>query len=90
MADLLFEIFSEEIPARMQRAALKQLCDGVTNALSKANLRYDHVDSYVTPRRMVVHVTTIPEHQPDIDIEKKGPKVGAPDKAIEGFLCGRQ
>ena len=86
MAELLLEILSEEIPARMQaRAAddLKRLmCDG----LKKAGLDFDNARSFVTPRRLVFVADTIPESTPDISEERKGPATDAPEKALQGFL----
>jgi glycyl-tRNA synthetase beta chain len=86
MAELLLEILSEEIPARMQVRAgddLKRLvCDG----LKAAGLAFDTATAYATPRRLCLVVDGIPEAQPDVREERKGPAVGAPDKAIEGFL----
>ncbi len=86
MPELLLEILSEEIPARMQaRAAddLKRLmCDG----LKAAGLDFDNARTYVTPRRLVFVADNIPESTPDISEERKGPATDAPDKAIQGFL----
>ena len=86
MAELLLEILSEEIPARMQaRAAddLKRLmCDG----LKAAGLEYDNARSYVTPRRLVFVADNIPESTPDISEERKGPATDAPENALQGFL----
>ncbi|MBT5374724.1 MAG: glycine--tRNA ligase subunit beta [Rhodospirillaceae bacterium] len=86
MAELLLELFSEEIPARMQRRAADDLARLVTGQLEKAGLDFDEARSYATPRRLVLVVEGLPETQPDVREERKGPKVGSPDKAIEGFL----
>ncbi len=88
MAELLLELLSEEIPARMQRRAAEDLKRLVTDALKKARLDFNSAESYVTPRRLVLVVDGLPERQPDLREERKGPKVGAPDKAIAGFLRG--
>ncbi len=85
MADLLLELHSEEIPARMQEAALTQLQSRITTMLDEIRLSYGTVQGYVTPRRLAVWVQDVPQFQPDQTIERKGPKVSAPDKAIEGF-----
>lgn len=86
MAELLIELFSEEIPARMQRQAAGDLARLVTEGLKKANLDYTDARPYWTPRRLTLVVEGLPTRQPDLREEKKGPKVGAPDKAVEGFL----
>lgn len=86
MSEFLLEIFSEEVPARMQGPAREQLAKALTDGLKTANISFDSLDSFVTPRRLVVHITGLPLQQPDVDVEKKGPKIDAPDKAIQGFL----
>src|SRR6204780_3824922 len=86
MPDLLLELFSEEIPARMQRQAAEDLKGLVTNALVERNLLYEGAQSFVTPRRLTLHVVGLPAAQPDLREERKGPRVGAPDAAIQGFL----
>lgn len=86
MADLLFELFSEEIPARMQVRAANELQRLIGDGLKAANLDFETIASYSTPRRLTVSVTGLPVNQPDLTEERKGPKVGAPEKAIEGFL----
>jgi glycyl-tRNA synthetase beta chain len=88
MAKLLLELFSEEIPARMQARGTGELKRLVCEGLTGAGLEFTHADAYVTPRRLALHIAGIPARQPDIKEERKGPKVGAPDKAIEGFLRG--
>lgn len=80
MADLLLEIFSEEIPARMQEDAQAYLQASLEKALN-AKTRM-----FVTPRRLAAIVENLPEKQPDINEELKGPKVGAPDAAMQGFF----
>jgi glycyl-tRNA synthetase beta chain len=86
MPDLLLELFSEEIPARMQRQAADDLQRLVTNALVEHNLLYEGAQSFVTPRRLALHVVGLPAAQPNLREERKGPRVGAPDAAIQGFL----
>ncbi len=88
MAELLLELFSEEIPARMQARGTEELKRLVCEGLTGAGLDFSQADAYVTPRRLALHIDGIPERQPDIREERKGPRVGAPDKAIEGFLRG--
>ncbi|MGC2080817.1 MAG: glycine--tRNA ligase subunit beta [Xanthobacteraceae bacterium] len=86
MPDLLFELFSEEIPARMQGRAAEDLRKAVTDRLVDAGLVYDGAKAYATPRRLTLAVYGVPVHQPDLREEKKGPRVGSPDAAIAGFL----
>lgn len=86
MAELLVELFSEEIPARMQVRAAKDLEKLIADGLKTANLAYSAIASYSTPRRLTVVVDGLPLSQPDLSEERKGPKVGAPEKAVEGFL----
>ena len=86
MAELLLELFSEEIPARMQARAADDLKRLVTAGLKEAGLDHGDARAYVTPRRLTLVVEDLPEKQPDLREEKRGPKVDAPEKAIEGFL----
>ena len=86
MPDLLLELFSEEIPARMQARAAEDLRKAVTDHLVDAGLPYDGAKAFVTPRRLTLHVQGVPMRQPDRREEKKGPRVGAPEQAIAGFL----
>ncbi len=88
MADLLIEIFSEEIPARMQVRAAEDLKKLVTDGLIKAGLTYGDARAFSTPRRLTLALGDVPARSPDIREERKGPKVGAPEKALEGFLRG--
>ena len=88
MPELLLELFSEEIPARLQRRAADDLKKLVTNALVDAGLVYEGAKAFVTPRRLALTVTGLPARSPDTREEKKGPKVGAPQQAIDGFLRG--
>jgi glycyl-tRNA synthetase beta chain len=86
MPDLLLELFSEEIPARMQARAAEDLRKAVTDRLVGAGLVYEGATAFVTPRRLTLSVHGVPARQPDLREEKKGPRVGAPDNAIAGFL----
>src|SRR5579864_2951153 len=86
MPDLLLELFSEEIPARMQARAAEDLRKAVTDRLVEAGLVYEGAKAFVTPRRLALSVHGVPARQPDIKEEKKGPRVGAPENAIAGFL----
>ena len=86
MPELLVELFSEEIPARMQRKAAEDLKKAVTNALVDAGLVYEGAKAFVTPRRLALTVTGLPARSPDTREERKGPRVGSPQQAIDGFL----
>ncbi len=86
MAELLLEILSEEIPARMQVRAANDLKRLVCEGLDKAGLVYSDARCYVTPRRLALVIDGLPQKQPDVREERKGPKVDAPEKAIQGFL----
>jgi glycyl-tRNA synthetase beta chain len=86
MPDLLLELFSEEIPARMQARAAEDLRKAVTDRLVEAGLPYDGAKAFVTPRRLALAVQGVPVRQPDRREEKKGPRVGAPEQAVAGFL----
>jgi glycyl-tRNA synthetase beta chain len=86
MPDLLLELFSEEIPARMQAQAAADLRKLVTGRLVDAGLVYDGAKAFVTPRRLALSVHGIPARQADLREQKKGPRVGAPENAIAGFL----
>jgi len=88
MPDLLIELFSEEIPARMQARAADDLRRMVTDKLVAEGLVYDGAKAFVTPRRLALTVHGIPARQPDLKEERKGPRVGAPEAAIQGFLKG--
>ena len=88
MADLLLELFSEEIPARMQKKASEDLKKLVTDGLVEAGLTYESAGAFVTPRRLVLSVTGLVDRSPDLREERKGPRVDAPEKAIEGFCRG--
>ena len=86
MPELLLELFSDEIPARMQTRAAEDLKKLVTDRLTAAGLTFTKAESYVTPRRLALVVDGLPDKQPDVSEEKKGPRVGAPEQAVQGFL----
>ena len=86
MPELLLELLSEEIPARMQDRARADLERLVTDGLKEAGLEHGDVWTFSTPRRIGLSVEGLPERQPDVRQERKGPRVGSPDKAIDGFL----
>ncbi|MEQ9333211.1 glycine--tRNA ligase subunit beta [Thalassobaculum sp.] len=86
MADLLVELFSEEIPARMQARAAEDLKGLVTAKLKAGGLGFESAEAHVTPRRLALAVGGLPARQPDQTEERKGPKVGSPEKAVQGFL----
>jgi glycyl-tRNA synthetase beta chain len=87
-ADLLLELFSEEIPARMQSAAVSSLASALQAELTKAGYaaQDDAFELFVTPRRVALWVKNLPLKQADITIERKGPRTDAPQPAIDGFL----
>jgi len=86
MAELLLETLSEEIPARMQTRAADDLKRLVCDGLKTAGLSFDSARAFATPRRLALVVDGLPVTQPDVTEEKKGPRVGAPDQAMQGFL----
>src|SRR5262245_28482462 len=86
MPDLLLELFSEEIPARMQAKAADDLRRMVTEKLVAEGLVYEGAKAFATPRRLALTVHGIPVRQPDLKEERRGPRVGGPDAAIQGFL----
>ncbi len=88
MPDLLLELFSEEIPSRMQRKAAGDLRAAVTNALVDAGLTYEGAKEYWTPRRLTLDIRGLTTKSADIKEEKKGPRTDAPEQAIAGFLRG--
>jgi glycyl-tRNA synthetase beta chain len=86
MPDLLLELFSEEIPARMQAKAADDLRRMVTDKLVAEGLVYEGAKAFATPRRLTLTVHGIPARQSDLKQERRGPKIGAPDAAVQGFL----
>ncbi len=88
MAELLIELFCEEIPARLQGRAAADLQRLMTDGLVAAGLTYADARAFSTPRRLCLVLGDVPAASPDVVEERKGPKVGAPDQAIEGFCRG--
>jgi len=86
MPDLLLELFSEEIPARMQAKAADDLRRMVTDKLVAEGLVYEGAKAFATPRRLALTVHGIPARQSDLKTERRGPKIGAADAAVQGFL----
>jgi glycyl-tRNA synthetase beta chain len=86
MSELLLELFSEEIPARMQARAAEDLQRLMTDKLHAAGLHFTLARTYVTPRRLTLVIEELPAAQPDVREERKGPRVGSPQAAIDGFL----
>lgn len=88
MPELLLELLSEEIPARMQQRAADDLKRLVADGLATEGLEAGKAMAFATPRRLVLHVADVPAMSPTVSDERKGPRVGAPDKALQGFLRG--
>ncbi|KAA2313109.1 glycine--tRNA ligase subunit beta [Pseudooceanicola sediminis] len=88
MPDLLIELFSEEIPARMQARAAEDLKKRITDGLVEAGLTYAGAAAFHTPRRLTLALSGLLAESPTLREERKGPRTDAPEKAIEGFLRG--
>ncbi|KEO61758.1 glycine--tRNA ligase subunit beta [Thioclava indica] len=86
MPDLLIELFSEEIPARMQARARADLQKLITDGVVEAGLTYAHAGTFSTPRRLVLAIEGLTANSPTLREERKGPRVDAPEKALDGFL----
>jgi glycyl-tRNA synthetase beta chain len=86
MAELLLELFSEEIPARMQTRGREDLARLLGEALKGEGLQFKSIRSFATPRRLTAVVDGLPARSPDVKEERKGPRVDAPETAIQGFL----
>jgi glycyl-tRNA synthetase beta chain len=86
MPELLLELLSEEIPARMQARAAEDVKRLVADKLRDAGLGFEKAESFATPRRLVLAIEGLPSQQPDTVDERRGPRVGAPEQAISGFL----
>ena len=86
MSELLLELFSEEIPARMQVKAADDLRRLVIEGLKARGLETGEARSFSTPRRLTLVIDRVPAQSPAISEEKKGPRVGAPEQAVAGFL----
>ena len=90
MSEFILEIFSEEIPARMQKAACQALQYHFVQGLADHNLQFEHIKSAVTPRRLALCVQGLPAAQADTEAERKGPAIDAPQQAIDGILASVQ
>ncbi len=88
MPDLLLELRSEEIPARMQRRAAEDLKKLVTDALVERGFLYEGAKAFSTPRRLALHIAGLPSRGEAVREERRGPRVGAPEAAVQGFLKG--
>src|SRR5262249_21749386 len=86
MTQLLLELMSEEIPARMQARAAEDLRRLVVDALKQQGLEVGRANAFATPRRLALMVDDVPERSPELAEERKGPRVTAPEAAIQGFL----
>ncbi len=86
MATLLLALFSEEIPSRMQRGGAEQLQRLITAGFDKAGLKPESIKTFVSPRHLAIELGGLPLVQPDVSEERKGPKLGAPEQAMKGFL----
>src|SRR5215470_718312 len=86
MPELLLELFSEEIPARMQQRAAEDLRRLVVEALAAKGLATGEARAYATPRRLALALAGVPARSPQVREERKGPRVNAPERAIDGFL----
>ncbi len=86
MPDLLIELFSEDLPARMQSTAAETLRRLITEGLVEAGLTYASAGAFATPRRLTLMVEGLPPTSPDVREDRRGPRVGAPDQALAGFL----
>jgi glycyl-tRNA synthetase beta chain len=85
MPELLLELLSEEIPARLQERAAADMGELVGRSLTEADLRYEQISAFATPRRLALRVQGLPARQPDSTVERRGPRVGAPQAALDGF-----
>ena len=82
MAELLLELYSEEVPSRMQKPALEQLEASLTKKLTEEDIPFGKVQSFVTPHRLVLVINDIPETKAARKEERRGPRADAPEKAI--------
>jgi glycyl-tRNA synthetase beta chain len=88
MPELLLELFSEEIPARLQTRAADDLRRLIVEGLKARGLEVGEAKSFATPRRLALVIEDVPKKSPAVSDEKKGPRVGAPEQAVQGFLKG--
>jgi len=86
MAEFLLEIFSEEIPARMQVKAASDIKDLILKGLKENSIEAASAEEHSTPRRIAIAIDGLPKKQPDIAVEKRGPRTDAPQVALDGFL----
>ena len=86
MPDLLIELLSEEIPARMQEFAANELKKNMLSFLADQGVSEIAATAYSTPRRLTLFMSGLPEKAPDINEERKGPRIDAPQQAVDGFL----
>lgn len=86
MPELLLELFSEEIPARMQARAAEDFARLVTEGIKAAGLSFGKAEKFVAPRRLGLALADVPSARPDVREERRGPRVGAPEQALQGFL----
>src|SRR5689334_12184396 len=86
MPELLLELFSEEIPARMQQPAAENFAAALAEKVSDEGLPQVKMESYVTPRRLTMHILDLPKKVESKTTEKRGPRTNAPQQAIDGFL----
>ena len=86
MSEFFLELFSEEIPARMQADAAEHIRKFITDALVKSELKFDEAVSFVTSRRLGLCVKGLPAAQADLVEERKGPAVTAAEQALNGFI----
>lgn len=85
MTELLLELFSEEIPARMQLKGLRNYSEIVRRHLKENNIRFEKIDGFVSPRRVTIHVTDMSKITVTPEVEIKGPRIDSPLPAVEGF-----
>src|SRR3990167_10023226 len=88
MAELLLELFSEEIPARLQARGAEDLRRLVVDGLKARGLEVGEARSFATPRRLALVIEGVPKKSPAVSEERKGPRVSAPEAAVQGFLKG--
>src|SRR5690606_14687331 len=88
MPQLLLEFFSEEIPARMQKRAEEDLARALAEKLKGAGLDAKAIKTFSSPRRIGAVIDDLPAKAADVNEERKGPRVGAPEQALQGFLKG--
>jgi len=86
MSELLLELFSEEIPARLQARAADDLRRLMVEGLKSRGLEVGEAKSFATPRRLALVIDDVPKKSPAVAEERKGPRVGAPEQAVAGFL----